>query len=172
MSKAIMRFGATLLSVAIVAALSTTVMAGGRKGGLGVDVDVSLGGSGLGVDIGADVGGISTDIGAGVGGSGIDAGLGASVGGLSTDVDASVGTGGIDAGATASVGGATGGTPGNPGNGGTAGPGRTSAEVAVSQMSDKQLAIYNRQCKTVLRNPIHFNRDLISLCLVVQSASR
>lgn len=151
-------------------------------------------GAGAGVSVGGE-GGISAGGGLGLGGSsGTSAGAGASIGGSSgVSAGAGVSTDGtadVDAGATASVGGPAGaaanigvGTTDPTGVGigiglGTAtsgaaiGPTSTGLAGVIANMTEAETAKFRKRCEGILNDSAGFDRDLIALCKMLQTASR
>jgi len=143
---------------------------------------LALHGPAQALDVGAGVGIGDVGVGVGVGTSdGIDAGLGASVGSIGAGAGASVGNDGIGAGAGLGVGsigaGAGIGIGGGTGNGsGGTGNGNGGANpispAALNGMSGAQIAQMRRRCIEIMANAYAYDRDLVSLCRVVQQASR
>jgi hypothetical protein len=72
------------------------------------------------------------------------------------------------------VGGVTPGNPGGPTNPGVPGGPVVNPGIpgVVANMDTNELATYRKRCIQVLRDPINFDRDIIALCKLVQTASR
>lgn len=140
--------------------LSADVTTGG---GTTADADVSLGTNGIGLTDGVDAGATASIGGTGGTAAGLSVGTGS---GTSAGVGIGLGTGGA-AGATPGTGTAGGGT----GTGGT-GSGTFDPAGMVAGMSESQLQSYRRTCADVTAQRAGFDKNLIALCEMIQSASR
>jgi len=132
-------------------------------GGTTADADVSLGTNGIGLTDGVDAGATASIGGTGGTAAGLSVGTGS---GTSAGVGIGLGTGGA-AGAAPGTGTAGGGT----GTGGT-GSGTFDPAGMVAGMSESQLQSYRRTCADVTAQRAGFDKNLIALCEMIQSASR
>lgn len=139
--------------------LSADVTTGG---GTAADADVSLGTNGIGLTDGVDAGATASIGGTGGTAVGLSVGTGS---GNSAGVGIGLGTG------TASTAPGTGTAGGGTGTGGT-GSGTFDPAGMVAGMSESQLQSYRRTCADVTAQRAGFDKNLIALCEMIQSASR
>lgn len=180
----------------ILSILSRTLAGGALILALGgpahaLDLGVSIGSINANANVGVNRG-IDADVAASIGGrNGINAAADASVGnrGINAGLDATVGgPGGIAAAASLGVGsgvnlgvdvgigrggGTGGGGGGNASNGSTGGSGgATIPSSAIARLSGTELMQMRRRCVEITANASLYDRDLVSLCSMIQQASR
>jgi hypothetical protein len=144
--------------------LSADVTTGG---GTAANADVSLGTNGIGLTDDVDAGATASIGGTGGTAAGLSVGTGS---GTSAGVGIGLGTG--TAGTAPGTGTAGGGTTGGgTGTGGT-GTGTFDPAGMVAGMSESQLQSYRRTCADVTAQRAGFDKNLIALCEMIQSASR